>query len=61
VQSKWHKDWRTDLCEFFVEALDETSKNVARIRDLLGILANDPDQAASRIRVVQIVNTLTKC
>ena len=54
------KNTNTNLCEFLVEAVNETSKNIACVGDLLGILSNNPDQAASGVGVIQIINTLAK-
>lgn len=50
----------TNLCEFLVEAVNKACENVACIGDLLGILSNNPDQATSRVGVVQIVNALAQ-
>lgn len=54
------KDANTNLCEFLVEAVNKTSENIACVGDLLGVLSDNPDQAASGVGVVQIINALAK-
>jgi len=51
----------THLSKLFVETFDETGKNLSCVRDLFSVLANNPDQASSRIRIVQVINTLAEC
>ena len=45
------------LNKLFVEPIDKSSQNVTSIRDLLRILTNNPDQTASRVRLIQIIDT----
>lgn len=48
------------LGEFLVESLDKAGQDLAGVADLLRILADDPNQRGSRIRLVQVVDALAE-
>jgi len=50
----------TYLSELFREAVYESCKNIPSITDLFCVFAHDPDQTSTGIRVIQIIDALTK-
>lgn len=51
---------KTHLCKLFAKTLDEPGENLLGVRNLLCVLADNPNKTASCIGLVQIVDTLAK-